>query len=112
MDYAYHATEKKLLRRIAREGLLPKRQPVCHADEDRCVREAVIFFSPKPEWASRWGRTILRFPLPAEYEEDWYGDDMLVGDEILRTSYYTHLAISPEYIEVQVGRRWIPLMKF
>ena len=104
--WAYHATRKRDLPKIARVGLLPQRQPVRHDDEPRVTREEVLFFAPTEGLASIWNEVVLRFPWPEEYEEDYYGDTMFVGGDVVRTSNFTYDSVDPEKIQVRVGRRW------
>lgn len=113
--WAYHSTSLSLLASIRRRGLVPRRQPVEHEDEERATREEVTFFSAKPEWASMWGDVLLRFPWPDEEstEQDPYGDSVLLPDgTITYTNWFTHDYVPPESIEVFDGRSWVPLSGF
>lgn len=109
MGYGYHATTARNLRSIVCEGLSPAIQPVCHADEERCIDEPVVFFSPTESHASVWGPRVVRFPLPAEYYDDDYSDTTMLPDgTITATNLYTLDPIPPEQIEVRRGKTWVP----
>jgi hypothetical protein len=119
IPHAFHATEERHLRSIARRGLVPKRQPVCHSDEDRCTNEKVVFLTAMEEHASMWGDVLLRFPWPPDLHRDRYSDCMGVDFDItdeeatktvyVLTSYFTHRRIPPEKIEVLVNEEWRPV---
>ena len=110
-EYGYHGTQKRKLRSIARDGLVPMVQPEEHADEDREDPRPGIYFSPTEQIARNWGGVVLRFPFPEDAEEDYYGDSLFFkGAGVLRSSYIARHAISPELIEVKIGRRWVPLV--
>lgn len=111
-DYAYHGTSERGLLKIMRAGLLPKRQPVKHSDEERAVKEAVIFFTPLERMAMQWGEIVLRFPWPEDFKEDWYGDAVMPPDgSIVHSSYYTADGILPEDIQLKIGSRWRRITK-
>lgn len=104
--WAYHATRVRDLKKISRVGLLPKRQPARHADESRATKKKVLFFAPTEDMAAIWNEVVLRFLWPTEYEEDYYGDSMLVDGEVLRSSYFTSLEVPFEEIQIKVRGRW------
>lgn len=107
--WAYHATGKRNLASIELDGLVPAPQPACHADEERCTEEPVIFYAPTANIASTWGEIVLRFPEPLEHHDDWYGDGMIVHGRYTRSSRFTHDPVRPDEIDVQVGKSWIPI---
>jgi hypothetical protein len=109
-EYGYHATVRGKLREIARFGLEPRRQPLCHADEDRCTRERVLFFAPTVQHASVWGKEIVRFPWPEESFEDDYGDTTIVDGEVVRTAHFTYDAVPAAQVEICRRGRWVPLL--
>jgi hypothetical protein len=111
MPYAYHATSRAALAKLARTGLVPRRRPAGHSDEKRAVRGPVVFFAPLERLALAWGEVLLRFPWPEDFLEDGYGDTLLLPTgELVRSSYYTAQAVPPEVLDVKVGRRWRPLL--
>jgi hypothetical protein len=108
--WAYHATDERRLPRIAKRGLIPRKQPACHADEKRCTDEAVIFFAATPEIASNWGEVVLRFHEPDEFEDDWYGDALLLPDgRVVHSNRYTHGRIPAHDIDVLTDDGWAPV---
>ncbi len=109
--YAYHATEKKLLKTISREGLVPF-EPMSRSGLTKAERKQIkeqesgIYFCPTEDLAKVWGITILRFPWPQEFDEDPYSDGKLIDGEVVRTSYFTFEEVLPEVIECRVGSEW------
>lgn len=113
-EFAYHATRWKDIPKIVRTGLLPRSQPVQHKDEPRAIKERVIFFAPMIKMARYWGDAVVRFPWPEQYEEDWYGDDFLHPEtgELVRSSNFIRDPVPPEYLEVLVEDRWVPIREW
>lgn len=110
VPFVFHATRERRIRSIAGRGLLPKRQPVCHADEDRCTREAVVFFTPTEDMAYLWGDVLLRFPWPPDIHRDRYSDCIMLEEGVfVLSSYFTHRPIPAREIEVLVGEEWVPI---
>jgi len=111
LKWAYHATRRRDLPKIYREGLVPRRQPARHFDEPRQTEEEVLFFAPTEELALTWNEAVLRFPWPDEYEEDYYGDSMLIHGEVVRSSNFTYNEIPPEDLFTKVGKRWVRVIQ-
>jgi hypothetical protein len=112
VEWAYHATTLDALAGILRGGLRPRCQLRRHADEERCVPSAVIFFSPTADLARTWGPVVLRFPFPDQALVDDYSDTLLLEDgRILESGWYSRRRIPPEAIEVRGSQGWHPLSR-
>lgn len=110
--FVYHATSAARLKKITREGLQARPQPVCHADEARCTKESVVFFAMKPEGAAVWGSEVLRFPEPPDWAGDDYSDTTIYPDGRIGPSQgYTDRGIPPSDLAVCRRGRWEPLRK-
>lgn len=97
--WAYHATTWEALPAIAAEGL--RAMPQRHEDEERGIEEDAnaVFFSPTARHAAGWGPVVVRFPWPQEYDEDRYGDTVLLPDgSVARSAYWTPHGIPPDQI--------------
>lgn len=102
--WVYHGTTARHVPRIRREGLLPfkprlgRGQPVS------------VYFAPTEYHAEVWGDVILRFPWPASWEDDDYGDATLIQNQVIHTSMRTLELIPPEVIEIRTPKGWTPLL--
>lgn len=98
MRYAYHATTEQAWLAIQQNGLQPQQQ--ADPTEARCLPadEPATFFCPLPEWAQVWGDVVVRFPWPADAEQDGYGDSMLVNGKLQYTNWYTQLPVPPDHL--------------
>lgn len=110
VDWVYHATTASALPGIRRDGLQPQKPPVWG-------QPRAVYFAPTPDHALAWGssRALLRFPWPDDWEDDAYGDTTFVEDErgvesLVRTSMRSPDPVSPELIELRVGKQWVPLL--
>lgn len=103
IEWAYHATERRYLARIQREGLVPRNLHRVRKDR-RTIRCPAIFFAERPQDALLWNDVLLRFPFPEVYEQDPDSDTILFDDGTIGSnSWYTWMPVPPDVIEVFVG---------